>query len=442
MRVLHVISSLDPSAGGPPMVVSRLAAAQARQGHDVHLVCYRVPKAEKEVQASLAKLPGGDVLKVHFLDPADRKEWYFSTRARAEMGRLLREGSEQGGGESEQANKRASEQGGGTDGAPGAPSDPSLARSIPSPPRSLARSTPSFDAVHLHGLWDPILKAGADVAWKHRVPYVIAPHGMLDAWALSEKPLKKKIALALGYKTMIRRAGLMHALSEYERECIAAHGWNPRVSIIPNGVFLEEIEPLPPKGEFYAKHPELGPRDSAPFVLFLARLHAVKGIDLLVEAMAANRARHPEVRLVVAGPDFGVKAELEAQIARLNLADRVFLVGPLWGQDKLAALSDACCFCLPSKHEGFSMAIAEALAARLPVVITQNCHFPEVAQVGAGLVVERDVAQIARGLDQVLSDEASRRAMGAAGRSLIESRYTWDRVAHKSIEEYGRLARG
>lgn len=394
MRVLHVISSLDPSAGGPPMVVSRLAAAQARQGHDVHLVCYRVPKAEKEVQTSLAKLPGGDVLKVHFLEPADRKEWYFSTRARAAMSRLL--GDQAGG---------------------------------------------RFDAVHLHGLWDPILKTGAGVAWKNRVPYVIAPHGMLDAWALTEKPLKKKIALALGYKAMIRRAGLMHALSEYERECIAAHGWNPRVSIIPNGVFLEEIEPLPPKGTFYAKHPELGPRESAPFILFLARLHAVKGIDLLVEAMAANRAKHPDVRLVVAGPDFGVKAELEAQIAHLKLADRVFLVGPLWGQDKLAALSDACCFSLPSKHEGFSMSIAEALAARLPVVISENCHFPEVAQVGAGVVVKRDVAEIARGLDRVLSDAAGRTAMGAAGRRLIEERYTWDRVAQKSVEEYARMGR-
>lgn len=392
MRVLHVISSLDPSAGGPPMVVSRLAAAQARQGHDVHLVCYRVPKAEKEVHTSLAKLPGGDVLKVHFLEPADRKEWYLSGRARAAMSGLL----------SVQEKK--------------------------------------LDAVHLHGLWDPILKAGADVAWKHGVPYVIAPHGMLDAWALTEKPLKKKIALALGYKRMIRRAGLMHALSEYERECIAGHGWNPHVAIIPNGVFLEEIDPLPPKGEFYAKHPELGP-PTAPFVLFLARLHAVKGIDLLVDAMAANRTKHPDVRLVVAGPDFGVKAELEAQIARLGLGDRVFRVGPLWGHDKLAALSDACCFSLPSKHEGFSMSIAEALAARLPVVITENCHFPEVAQVGAGVVVKREVAQVARGLDAVLSDAAARARMGAAGRKLIEERYTWDRVAQKSVEEYARMPR-
>jgi glycosyltransferase involved in cell wall biosynthesis len=371
------------------MVVSRLAAAQANLGHDVHLVCYDTPKVEEQIASQLSKLPGHKTLKRETMPPATRAEWYLSRGATKFISQLL----------------------------------------------DLHR----FDAVHLHGLWDPILKTAAQVAGSRGVPYVIAPHGMLDAWALTEKPVKKKIALALGYRAMIRRARLIHALSDYEDQCIRAHGWNSNVAIIPNGVFLEEIDPLPPKGEFHAKHPELG---GGPFVLFLARLHPVKGLDLLVDAFAAIRSRHPEVRVVVAGPDFGAKAALETQIAQLGVQNRVFLVGPLWGRDKLAALSDAMCFSLPSKHEGFSMSIAEALAARLPVVITENCHFPQVHESGAGVVVKRETGEIAKALDQVLSDSSARERMGAAGRRLIEERYTWTKVAEKSLAEYARMKPG
>ncbi|MDX2146746.1 MAG: glycosyltransferase [Planctomycetota bacterium] len=393
MRILHAISSLDPSAGGPPMVVSRLAAAQARLGHDVHLIAYSVPKAAAEVRTSLSKLPGADLLKFHELPPATKREWYLSTKARAKYSDLL----------------------GGTSGQP------------------------RFDALHLHGLWDPILKAGADTARRTGTPYVIAPHGMLDAWALSEKPLKKKLALALGYKSMVVRASLMHALSQYEFDCIKSHQWNGRIQIIPNGVFLEELDPLPPKGTFRSEMPALG---DDPYILFLARLHPVKGLDLLVDALHSLRDKHPRWRLVVAGPDFGAQAQLEAQITRLGMGERVHLVGPLWGARKLAALADAACFSLPSKHEGFSMSIAEALACRLAVVITENCHFPEVGEVGAGVVVKRDVASIAQGLDRVMSNAAARQTMGQAGRQLIEARYTWPKVADRSVAEYAKLRPG
>ena len=119
-----------------------------------------------------------------------------------------------------------------------------------------------------------------------------------------------------------------------------------------------------------------------------------------------------------------------------GLTDRVHLLGPISAAEKWDALAAATCFCLPSRQEGFSMAILEALAARVPVVISDACHFPEVADRGAGVVVPLDAGAIAAALDRVLTDADGRRAMGAAGRRLVEERYTWRRAAEISITAY------
>ena len=136
-----------------------------------------------------------------------------------------------------------------------------------------------------------------------------------------------------------------------------------------------------------------------PFVLFVGRLHEQKGVDLLLAAFEIVARRHPTVRLVIAGPDYGVTLP--------PLHPRVVRVGPVYGRDKPAALADATVFCLPSRHEGFSLAVLEALACGLPVVISTECHFPEVAAAGAGVVTPLDPASIADGLLRVLGDPAA-----------------------------------
>jgi len=108
----------------------------------------------------------------------------------------------------------------------------------------------------------------------------------------------------------------------------------------------------------------------------------------------------------------------------------------LLGIDKLAALNEAACFCLPSRQEGFSMAILEALACGTPVVITENCHFPEVGQAGAGSVVKLDAGSIAEGILEVTSNASIADAMGQRGIELVRSRYTWPAVAQRSVEFY------
>ncbi|GJQ29080.1 MAG: glycosyl transferase [Phycisphaerae bacterium] len=384
MKILQVTDTLSAKGGGPPMVITRLAAAQAALGHNVTLYCYQTPPGDAE-------------------SPTDDRR----AQGRLHQARLVRGGR--------------------------------LERVLPrGAMRDLSRVVSGYDVVHLHGVWYPICLAAARAAQAAGVPYVLAPHGMLDPWALSEKALKKKVFLALAYRAMVNRASLIHALSDYEAQSIGALGYRPPVATIPNGVFLDEIDPLPLPGAYFAAHPELR---GEPFVVFLSRLHPVKGLDILVEAFAIVVRRVPGARLVVIGPDWGAEADLRARARTLGVADRVHLVGPAYGKEKFAAMVDAACFCLPSKHEAFSVAIVEALAAGCPVVISEQCHFPQVQSEGAGLCVVRTPEAVAEALTHLLAEPTARGMMGCAGRRLVEARYTWERVAELSIRHYEQVVR-
>jgi glycosyltransferase involved in cell wall biosynthesis len=234
---------------------------------------------------------------------------------------------------------------------------------------------------------------------------------------------------------MLDRAAWLHALNADETQAISLLKLRPPIVELANGVFLDEIRPLPPAGSFYAAYPMLAGK---PFILFLSRLHPGKGLNWLAEAFAIVAKEHAEAHLVVAGPDYGAREDFERQIAQAGLGERVHLVGPIYGAAKIAAMVDAACFCLPSEHETFSMAITEAMACGTPVVISRTCHYSEVAEVGAGYVVDLDPRQIADALLRLLANPSLRQQMGDAGKSLIESRFTWPTIAQQSLLAYQR----
>ncbi|QOJ00147.1 MAG: glycosyltransferase [Phycisphaeraceae bacterium] len=389
MRILHVISSLDPKQGGPPMIAARIGAAQASLGHRVGMLYHSDPGADDRLAKAVASIPGFDAVTLHRLDYPG-----------SNLGELLR-----------------------------------------SPAKEwLKTGLKDYDWLHLHGIWHPILPKAAAAARTQRVPYALVPHGMLDPWSLrgqgTLKYLKKRLALAMGYRRMIEGAAYFHLGNRDEERLIKPLGLSPPVEIIPNGVFPQEIDNLPATGRFLAKHPHLAGKR---FVLFLSRLHFKKGLDFLADAFADVAPKHPDTDLVVAGPDDGMRAPMTEQLRRRGVLDRVHFTGPLWGDDKLAALVDCWCFCLPSRQEGFSMAITEALGCRKPVVISEGCHFPEVGEVGAGWVTPVGARETADALHAVLAmSPADARSMGERGRALVLERFTWPTIAKATLEGYAR----
>jgi len=232
---------------------------------------------------------------------------------------------------------------------------------------------------------------------------------------------------------MINRARFIHVLNDDEARLLNPLRLSPPGVVIPNGVFPDEINRVVKPGCFRTNYPVVGTR---AYILFLGRLHFKKGLDYLVDAFRIVHEARPDGHLILAGSDFGYQADCQTRIDRLGLRPHVSFVGPLLGDDKLDAIRGAVCFCLPSRQEGFSIAILEALASGVPVVISDACHFPEVAEVGAGIVTPLRAEAVADALIRVLQHPTPRQTFGDAGRSLVDQRYTWPRIAEQTIGAY------
>ncbi len=381
MRILHVIGNLDPVYGGPPKIAACLASAQAGLGHDVRILSHSSPGRDEHVQSLLDAVPG--IGKVGIDQVACRSGWRWLFQARLKQ--VMRDAVHQA------------------------------------------------DVVHIHNVWEFMLVAAANECRRTGKPYIILLNGMLDPWSLSQKKLKKKLAIALLYRRMYSGAAALHLGNKDEQELIRPLGLTTPGRIIPNGVFEDELKSLPPAGTFYQMHPEL---QGKPFILFMSRLHYKKGLDYLADAFGHFARLDLNAHLVVAGPEEGAGPAFREQIKSLGLSDRVHLIGSVSGQEKRGALVDASCFCLPSHQEGFSVAITEAIGHGLPAVITEGCHFPEVAEAGAGYVLPMDAEKIGHALHKVMSDPQLRDSMGLKGRDLALSRYTWPKIAEQTLDAY------
>jgi len=209
--------------------------------------------------------------------------------------------------------------------------------------------------------------------------------------------------------------------------------------ILPNGVRWEEFGRLPDPADFRERFLN---GHAGPVILFLGRLTAKKGLDRLVRAFALAAARHPDALLVIAGPDDeSLSAKLGSLAEKEGVGDRVVFTGLLLAEDKRAALSAADVWALSSHTEAFTIAVIEALAAGLPVVISPAVNLAgEIERAGAGIVSENDPKQFAGALDYLLDDEARRSRLGKRGREYAR-RYDWDALAPRIVDFYRQLTR-
>ncbi len=298
----------------------------------------------------------------------------------------------------------------------------------------------SAEVVHMHGLWQGHTRRGARAARKSGVPYVIAAHGMAEPWALRHKALKKKLYTALVEGKNLRGAACLHALSRPEIEHLRALAPSTPVCFVPNGVDLDPLEGLPARDALLAEFPELAGKF---LVLFYGRLHVKKGLDLLPRVFTRLVNDYPELHLLLAGKDDGALRPLVEQMGEMGLASRLTWVGHVAGVRARQIWGAADLFLLPSYSEGFSMSVLEALACRLPTVITTACHFPELGEAGGGLIVEPSVDGVTDGVRNVLERSPAERAvLGQTGRSLVERDYTWERQADRLARVYRWLASG
>jgi glycosyltransferase involved in cell wall biosynthesis len=295
----------------------------------------------------------------------------------------------------------------------------------------------AIQVVHCHEVRTVENLRIAPVTNRLGVPLVVSPHGTLP-YDTGRQGVKRLWDRLFG-RRLLPRFDQVIALTANEaadaRAVWSACGVtlpDEKISIVPNGVQFEDFANLPPAEPFRERW-GLG---KGPVVLFMGRLHERKGLQLLIPAFADAVKTAPDARLLIAGPDEGMSSTLEAQVNQCNLAGRVIFTGMLTGDDRLAALAAADLFALPAVGEGFSMAVLEALACGLPVLLTPGCNFPEVVDAGAGLVVERQVPALRGALCTLLTGGERRASMGRSARALIQARFTWSQVVTQLEDVY------
>jgi len=302
---------------------------------------------------------------------------------------------------------------------------------------TLRKEVHKFDLVHVHAIWNFPSWWAMRTARQAHVPYVVAPQGSLDPWALKQNRWGKKVYGALAEVPLLRHADCIQVLTEKEAQQVKAYGIDVPVEVIPNGieehVLAREWSPDPAYFGFPSECVTL---------LFLSRIHPKKGLDLLLSAAAAVHAEIDELRIVVAGGDAGsgYLDTIEKECDRRGLSDTFKFVGELKGDEKLAALSAADAFILPSYSEGLPVAALEALSSGLPVIISDECNLPEVGERRAGFVVPPEASGIANAIRRMFSlPSIERREMGEAARKLAADEFTWNRIADKTANCYRRI---
>ncbi len=380
MNILHVTPSMSPGWGGPVVVVSELVQALSEEG----IRCEIATTKGHRVGTDLTLL---DSVPTHSFDTGlPALLWTSYSR---ELANFL---------------------------------DDNITR---------------FDLVHVHEIWHYAGYAAFRAAKKNGVPFVLTPHGELSDWSLRHKGWKKRIYMKAILNGILRNTDALHAITSAEKDRISQLGYDTPVTVASNGIDPAQFDNLPDPSEFLNRFPALKGKQ---VVLYLGRLNPTKGLDILARSFSDITNQFPDTVLLMVGPDEeGGRQVMEAILRSESMIDKAIFTGMLTGEDKLAALNCADIFVLPSYSEGFSIAILEAMAACLPVVISQGCNFPEAAEHGAGFVVEASERPVAEAIDALLSNADLRVRMGERGRKLVTERYTWEATAATITELYRSL---
>lgn len=372
LRVLHSVNDLAQVHGGPSRAIVALAEAQARSGATVQIAARAAPSAAILPDPALVRLT--------------RLQGGLLARSRA-LGALV----------------------------------------------SAHASEPGPAVLHDNGLWLPNNFAAARAARKHRLGYVISPHGALAPWALAWHPVRKRIASALFQQRLLDGAAGLVAAAEPERAHIRSRVRRVPIAVIPNGVDIPALAaPAKP-----AKTRTL---------LFLSRLHPVKNLPALISGWSRVLAEPSlsDWHLRIVGPDEDSHVQtLLPLIAALGPNPRITLEGAADDTAKAALFAAADAFILPSLSENFGIVVAEALAHGLPAITTTGTPWADLPAAGAGWHCAPDATSLAQTLLAALSlPPAALQAMGARGRALVTARYGWPSIAAQSLAFYTWLLTG
>lgn len=375
MKVLHVIPSLAKTKGGPTQIILEMVKALRECGVDVEIATTD-DNGEQRLELPLRQRLEYEQVPVWFLPrfSPPLKDFIFSTELAA----------------------------------------------------WLWQNSQNYDIIHTHYLFSFAPTCAAAIARAKKIPYIVIPYGMLTPWALDNQKLKKQI-YAIIERHNLNRAVAIHCSTAEEVQNVKNFQVSPPSFVVPYGVHLPTLQPQAKQQirQIY------GIPEATPIILFLSRLHPKKRPDLLIESLQKLAAKHQNFHLIVAGSgEAEYVSYLTNLVSSLGWQSQTSMVGFVTGETKDLLLQGSDIFVLPSFSENFGIAVAEAMAAGLPVIITPDVQIAsDIAKAQAGLIVDGNVDAVANAIAKLLSNPDLRHQLGENGKGLVSSRYAWKAIA-------------
>lgn len=377
MKILHVISSMDPRGGGPSEGIRQLRTELPSLGVESEVVCCDPADADWIISSGM---------KIHPVGKGKGTYCYSDALS-----------------------------------------------------RWLSNNVQNYDRVIINGLWQYTGFAAMRACTKYNVPYHVFTHGMLDPWFKKTYPLKhlkKWLYWPWGEYRVLKNARSVIFTCEEERILARESFWlysvNETVCSYGTAMPSQEVDRL--SAVFADTFPDLAKRR---FVLFLSRIHEKKGCDLLIQAFSKVANQDPELQLAIAGPDQeGLKAKLQKLAKSLGVSHRIHWLGMVSGDIKWGAFHASEAFILPSHQENFGIVVAEALGCGKPVLISNKVNiWREIEADKAGIIANDDIAGTESLLNSwiAMSDE-ERQAMSENAMSCFTNRFTVDAMAKSLVK--------
>jgi len=303
--------------------------------------------------------------------------------------------------------------------------------------RWLKKNVKNYDLLHIHSIFCYPTAVAAHYANRVKIPYIIRPAGMLDRWPMKQKKIRKTLYLNWIEKKSLRGAAAIHYTSEKEKLASERFRFLSPGVVIPLGVHVDSKYGKIEKGSFRKKYPVC---QDKKLVVFLSRLDPKKGLHFLIQAFSKILRIQDDVILVIAGqgePNYDTFVRKEAET---NLNKKVIFTGFLDDEEKYVLFKDADIFVLPSYQENFGLAVAEAMGAGLPVVVSGQVGIsPDIEKYGAGIIIKCSADSLAEGIEKLIRDPSLCQQMGQRGQQLVRERFSWDKAADQLVNLYDNI---
>ncbi len=299
--------------------------------------------------------------------------------------------------------------------------------------KALKNNLKAFDIVYIVSIWNFPTAIAAYYCRKYKKPYIIAPKGMLYPYTIAKKSWKKWSYYTLVSKRDIHGAAAIHYTTEDELEkCHSFLGLRNRALIIPNGIDINCFDNLPGRKILRNRYPFL---KNKKVILFLGRINWKKGLDILVKAYGYLASEIKDVHLLIAGPDEdGYEKKVKKWLSDEGVLGQATFTGMLKGKEKIGAYASSNLFVLPSYSENFGMSAIEAMACKLPIVISNQVGiYREVERNRAGIVCETNAESLYKGIRMILNNTEFKNEITLNARRLVEDYYDIHKVSGKMI---------